>query len=78
MVHVVPADLAAGQYVVLTAIYDVQAHSQRLHHGRSRAAQIVRSPLAVLAAGKDKGIVIASVLQWPPILELHLAVADLL
>lgn len=44
--------------MVLAAIDDVQADPQGLHHGRARAAQIMRGPVTVLAVGKDQGVVV--------------------
>ncbi|MNG00724.1 hypothetical protein D3C84_836690 [compost metagenome] len=48
----------AGQHMVLAAVDDVQADPQSLHHGRARAAQVMRRPVAVLAVGKDQGVVV--------------------
>ena len=44
--------------MVLAAIDDIQADSQRLHHGRARAAQIMWRPISVLAVVKDQRIVV--------------------
>ena len=63
--------------MVLAAVDDFQADTQGLHHGRPRTAQVMRSPVAVLAVGKDQGIVIAPSGEGLAVFEPSLAIADL-
>jgi len=64
--------------MVLTAIDDVQADTQSLHHGRARAAQVMRCPVTVLAVGKDQRVVVTPSGEGLAVLEPGLAVTDLL
>lgn len=83
MQHVMPAHLAARQHMVLAAIDQLQRNAQRLHHRRTRVAQIVRRPLAVGIGGQHQRVVIAPILQRRArhavlvLFEHRLAVADL-
>lgn len=63
--------------MVLTAINDVQADPQSLHHGRARAAQVMRGPVAVLAVGKDQRVVVTPSGEGLAVFEAGLAIADL-
>ena len=55
-----PAHLAAGQHMVLAAVDQLQRNTQRLHHRRTSAAQVVRRLRAIFAAGRAR----ASSLRW--------------
>ncbi|MNL32934.1 hypothetical protein D3C87_1548180 [compost metagenome] len=63
--------------MVLAAVDDVQADPQGLHHGRSRTAQVMRRPVAVLAVGKDQRIVMTPSGEGLAVFEPRLAIADL-
>ena len=63
--------------MVLAAVDDVQADPQSLHHGRARAAQVMRRPVDVLAVGKDQGIVVTPSGEGLAVFEPGLAIADL-
>ena len=58
VMQVVASHSRTSQYMVLAAINDIQADSQSLHHGRDRAAQVMRRPVAALTVSKDQGIVV--------------------
>ena len=77
MMQVVPPHPGPGQYMILTAIDDVQAALQGLHHGRACAAQVMRRPVTVLAVGKDQRVVMAPPGEGLTIFEPGLTVADL-
>ena len=70
--------------MILQAIDYIERISQLLHHHRARAAQVVRRPSTIFAAGQHQGVVAAPILQWRAwrailvLLEHRLAVADLL
>ena len=49
--------------MVMATVDQLQRNSLRLHHRRSRAAQVVRRPCAVLAAGQRYGAVAVLELQ---------------
>ncbi|MCY1442947.1 hypothetical protein D9M71_593410 [compost metagenome] len=77
VMQVVASHPRAGQHMVLAAIDDVQADPQSLHHGRARAAQVMRRPVAVLAVGKDQRIVMTPSGEGLAVFEPGLAIADL-
>lgn len=45
--------------MVLAAIDYIERNPRRLHHRRTRAAQVMRRPSAILAAGDRQGVVVA-------------------
>jgi hypothetical protein len=49
-----------------------------LHHGRARAAQIMRRPVTVLAVGKDQGVVMTPSGESLTVFEPSLTIAHLL
>ena len=63
--------------MVLAAIDDVQADTQSLHHGRARAAQVMRRPVTVLAVGQDQGVVVTPSGEGLAVFEPGLAIAHL-
>ncbi len=63
--------------MILAAVDDVQADPQGLHHGRARTAKVMRRPVAVLAVGKDQGIVVTPPGEGLAVFEPGLAIADL-
>lgn len=75
--QVVAPDPRPGQHMVLAAVDDVQADPQGLHHGRARATKIMWRPVAVLAVGKNKGVVVTPSGEDLAVFEPGLAIADL-
>ena len=76
--QVVPPHLAAGQHVVLASIDNFWRHAERLHHRCCRASQVVRCPFAASAAAQHERVVMTAALQLHAVLELLLAISDLL
>lgn len=69
--HVVPAHLAARQYVVLAAVDQIQRDTRRLHHRRTRPTQVVWSPGAIPAAGQHRAFFAALALHYSDIRNGH-------